>query len=151
MSSNGTSKDIIETRIITLDAGSRLNHTSVSFANLDSTKEIVAGIVLREDGGEPVANAEKGYISYPAPSQNHDTRKVIDNGTIYVGHVYPEAVKEAKVAQGHVMTVSDYTPGSDFVYYWGSGWNHADILTHEQWNEYLERYAKMVRNPLIIK
>ena len=147
----GEDKDIVETRIITLDAGSRLNHTSVSFANLDSATNIVAGIVLREDGGEPVANAEKGYISYPAPTQNHDTRKVVDNGTIYVGHVYPEAVKEAKVAQGHVMTVSDYTPGSDFVYYWGSGWDHADILTHEQWNEYLERYAEMVRNPLIIK
>ena len=147
----GDDKDIVETRIITLDAGSRLNHTRVSFSNLDSAKEIVAGIVLREDGGEPVANAEKGYISYPAPTQNHDTRQVIDNGTIYVGHVYPEAVKEAKVAQGHVMTVSEYIPGSDFIYYWGSGWDHADILTHEQWNEYLETFAEMVRNPLSVK
>ena len=147
---SGDDKDILETRVITLDAGSRLNLTSVSFANLDSAKEIVAGIVLREDGGEPVANAEKGYISYPAPTQNHDTRKDVDNGIIYVGHVYPSAVKKAKVAQGHVMTVSDYAPGSEFVYYWGSGWDHADILSHEQWNEYLETYSTMVRNPLCV-
>ncbi len=142
--------DIIETRVITLDAGSRLNHTSVSFANLDSAKEIVAGIVLREDGGEPVADAQKGYISYPAPTQNHDTRKDVDNGTIYVGHVYPSAVKEAKVAHGHVMTVSDYAPESEFVYYWGSAWDHADITSAEQWNEYLEAFAAQVRNPLCI-
>ena len=146
----GDDADIVETRIITLDAGSRLNHTNVSFANLDSAKEIVAGIVLREDGGEPVANAEKGYISYPAPTQNHDTRKNVDNGTIYVGHVYPSAVKEAKVAQGHVMTVSKYVPETEFVYYWGSGWDHADILSHDQWNAYLETFSEMVRNPLIV-
>ena len=144
----GDDKDIIETRVITLDAGSRLNHAWVSYEGLDSAKEIVAGIVLREDGGEPVAEAAKGYISYPAPTQNHDTRKEVDNGTIYIGHVYPNPVKEAKVAQGHVMTVSDYEPGSEFSYYWGSGWDHADILSHEQWNQYLEIFSQMVRNPL---
>lgn len=146
----GEDTDIIETRVITLDAGSRLNHTAVSYSGLDSTKEIVAGIILREDGGEPVAEAGKGYISYPAPTQNHDTRKEVDNGTIYIGHVYPNPVKEAKVAHGHVLTVSDYTPGSQFEYYWGSGWDHADILSHEQWNEYLEIFSEMLRNPLCI-
>ena len=143
-------KDAIETRTITLDAGSHLNRTSVSFSGLDSEMEIAAGIVLREDGGVAVPEAEKGYISYPAPTQNHDTRKEVDNGTIYIGHVYPSTVKEAKIAQGHVMTVSSYIPDNEFVYYWGSGWNHADILSAEQWNQYLETFSKMVRNPLHI-
>ena len=140
----------IETRVITLDAGSYLNHTSVSFSGLDSPKEIVAGIVLREDGGDAIAEAEKGYISYCAPTQNHDTRKEVNNGTIYIGHVYPSDVKEAKTAHGHVMTVSDYIPGGEFVYYWGSGWNHADMVSSIQWHEYLETFSKMVRNPLDI-
>ena len=147
----GNDTDIVETRVITLDAGSRLNRTSVSFAGMDSDKEIVAGIILRGDGGEPVADAEKGFISYPAPTQNHDTRKEVDNGTIYIGHVYPNPVKEAKVAHGHVMTVSDYAAGSDFVYYWGSGWDHADILSHEQWNEYLVTFAQQIRNSLVVE
>ena len=147
----GDDTDIVETRVITLDAGSRLNRTTVSYTGMDSDKEIVAGIILREDGGEPVADAEKGYISYPAPTQNHDTRKEVDNGTIYIGHVYPNPVKEAKIAHGHVMTVSDYVAGAEFVYYWGSGWDHADILSHEQWNQYLETFAMQLRNPLTVK
>lgn len=146
----GDDKDVLETRVITLDAGSHLNRTSVSYANLTFTKEIVAGIILREDGGRWAADAEKGYISYPAPTQNHDTRKVVDNGIIYVGHVYPDDVKVAHESHGHILTRSDYSPESEFVYYWGFGWDHSDILTHEQWNEYLEAYAKMVRNPLTL-
>lgn len=140
----------IETRVITLDAGSYLNRTGVSFAGLESPEEIVAGIVLREDGRDGIAEAEKGYIAYSAPTQNHDTRKEVDNGTIYIGHVYPSAVKEAKAAHGHLMTVSDYTPGSEFVYYWGSGWDHADMTSSLQWYLYLETFSQMVRNPLHI-
>ena len=147
---SGNDTEVLETRTITLDAGSYLNHTQVSFANISKAKDIVAGIILREDGGEAFADAEKGYISYPAPTQNHDTTKVVDNGTIYVGHVYPAPVKEAKTSHGHIMTVSGYDQGDEFEYYWGAGWNHADILSHEQWNEYLETYAMMVRNPLSI-
>lgn len=146
----GNDGEIVETRVITLDAGSYLNRTSVSFDGLDSDKEIVAGIILREDGGEPYADAEKGYISYPAPTQNHDTTQDIDNGTIYIGHVYPNPVKEAKVAHGHILTVSDHAAGSEFLYYWGSGWDHADIKSHDQWNGYLETFCEMVRTPLCI-
>lgn len=144
----GEDKEVLETRIITLDAGSYLNRTSVSYQNLTSPKEIVAGIVLREDGWQWAADTEKGYISYPAPTQNHDTRKEVDNGTIYVGHVYPNGVKVAHESHGHILTRHDYTPDSEFVYYWGSGWDHADILSHEQWNQYLEAFAFQVKNPL---
>ena len=147
----GEDKEVLETRVITLDAGSHLNRTSVSYANLTSPKEIVAGIILREDGGQWAADAEKGYISYPAPTQNHDTRKVVDNGIIYVGHAYPADVKVAHESHGHILTRSDYVPGSEFVYYWGFGWNHSDVLSHEQWNEYLETFAQQVRTPLIVK
>lgn len=144
----GQDQEVLETRVITLDAGSRLNRTKVSFANLSEPKEIVAGIILREDGGQWAADAEKGYISYPAPTQNHDTRKEVDNGIIYVGHVYPGELKQAHESHGHILTRSDYAPESEFVYYWGFGWDHADILSHDQWNAYLEAYAAMVRNPL---
>ena len=146
----GQNKDVIETRIISLDAGSHLNRTKVSYANLSEPKEIVAGIILREDGGQWAADAEKGYISYPAPTQNHDTTQVVNNGIIYVGHVYPKEVKKAHESHGHILTRSDYSPESEFTYYWGFGWDHADILSRDQWNAYLETYASMVRNPLNI-
>lgn len=146
----GNDKEILETRVITLDAGSYLNRTVVSYENVSEAGEIVAGIVLREDGGEPAADVEKGYISYPAPTQNHDTTQDVDNGIIYVGHVYPDPIKEAKVSHGHIMTVSSYQPGVDFCYYWGFGWDHSDVLSHEQWNSYLETFSMQLRNPLVV-
>lgn len=40
--------DIVETRIISLDAGTQLNKTTVSYSNLKENTPIVAGIVLHE-------------------------------------------------------------------------------------------------------
>lgn len=144
-------ESVVETRIITLDAGSRMNHTSVSYAGLSHAKEIVAGIVLRDNGMESIAEAEKGYISYPAPTQNADTTQVVDNGILYVGHAYPAPLKEAKEAEGHVLACSEYVPGTPFEYYWGFGWDHADIRSSEEWNAFLEVFAAQVRNPLLIE
>lgn len=144
-------ESVVETRIITLDAGSRMNHTSVSYAGLSHAKEIVAGIVLRDNGMESTAEAEKGYISYPAPTQNADTTRFVDNGILYVGHAYPAPLKEAKEAEGHVLACSEYVPGTPFEYYWGFGWDHADIPSSEEWNAFLEVFAAQVRNPLLIE
>ena len=39
---------MVETRLITLDAGSHLNRTAVSYSNLKESLPIVTGIVLHE-------------------------------------------------------------------------------------------------------
>lgn len=52
------------------------------------------------------------------------------------GAAFPAVVKEAKTvlfpieekkmrnnADGHVLVVSDYEPGADYVYYWGFAWD----------------------------
>lgn len=141
---------VTETRIITLDAGSRLNRTSVSYTGLRQAKQIVAGIALRDNGLKSTTEAEKGYISYPAPTQNADTTQFVDNGILYVGHAYPAPLSETKEAEGHVLALSEYVPGTSFEYFWGFGWDHADILSSEQWNTYLEVFAAQIRNPLLI-
>lgn len=48
---------VIETRVITLDAGSHLNKTAVSFDNLKETTPVATGIVLHEPDGAVVADA----------------------------------------------------------------------------------------------
>ena len=58
--------------------------------------------------------------------------------------------KERNNADGHVLAVSDYEPGSEYVYYWGAAWDKADIKTPEAWNEYMANYAQKVRNPLTV-
>ena len=59
-----------------------------------------------------------------------------DSGKIFMGAAFPAVVKEAKTvlfpieekkmrntADGHVLVVSAYEPGADYVYYWGFAWD----------------------------
>ena len=83
---------IIETRIITLDAGSYCNKTVVSYTNLKETMPLAVGIVLHEPDGAIVADAANGYMTYVDPTDNAGG----DNGKIFVGAAFPTLVKEAK-------------------------------------------------------
>ena len=149
---------VVETRLITLDAGSHLNKTVVSYSNLKETLPIVAGIVLHEPDGAVVADAANGYITYVDPTTGPD------NGKIFMGAAVPTVVKDAKTvlfseqekkernnADGHVLAVRDYEPGSEYVYYWGFAWDKADIKTSDAWNRYMADFTQKVRNPLTIK
>ena len=149
---------VVETRLITLDAGSHLNRTAVSYSNLKETLPIVTGIVLHEPDGAVVADAANGYITYVDPTTG------ADNGKIFMGAAVPTVVKDAKTvlfsekekkernnADGHVLAVSDYEPGSEYVYYWGFAWDRADIKTADAWNLYMADFAQKVRNPLTVK
>lgn len=149
---------VVETRLITLDTGSHLNKTAVSYSNLKETLPIVAGIVLHEPDGAVVADAANGYITYVDPTTGPD------NGKIFMGAAVPVVVKDAKTvlfsekekkernnADGHVLAVSDYEPGSEYVYYWGFAWDKADIKTADAWNRYMADFAQKVRNPLTVK
>ena len=149
---------VVETRLITLDAGSHLNKTAVSYSNLKETLPIVAGIVLHEPDGAVVADAANGYITYVDPTTGPD------NGKIFMGAAVPAVVKDAKTvlfsekekkernnADVHVLAVSDYEPGSEYVCYWGFAWDKADIKTADAWNRYMADFAQKVRNPLTVK
>ena len=84
---------------------------------------------------------------------------------IYLGVVFPEEMNEAKAvlfseeesktqrggASGHVLAVSEYQPGTEFTYYWGSGWNKYNFTDATMWNNYVAEFAMKVRNPLVVK
>ena len=86
--------DVVETRLISLDAGSHMNKTVVAYSNLKETTPVVTGIVLHEPDGAVVADAANGYITYVDPTDNVNN----NNGKIFVGAAFPATVKEAKVA-----------------------------------------------------
>lgn len=152
--------DVVETRLISLDAGSHMNKTVVAYSNLKETTPVVTGIVLHEPDGAVVADAANGYITYVDPTDNVNN----NNGKIFVGAAFPATVKEAKVAlfpekekkelrggaDGHVLAVSDYEPGSEYTYYWGAAWDKADIKTADAWNEYVAAFAQKLRAPLTV-
>ena len=156
---NGDS--VVETRLISLDAGSQLNKTVVTYDNLKETTPVVAGIVLHdpESSAQYKVSAEKGYVTYADPTDNPNN----NNGTIFVGAILPTA-KDAKAvyfeekekndlrggADGHVLAIADYTPGSELVYYWGAGWSKYGFDTIEDWNAYIDEEASLKSEPLTV-
>ena len=110
--------NVVETRLISLDAGSQLNKTIVSYEGLQEAMPIAAGIVLHEPDGQVTADAKQGYISYVDPTTGPD------NGKIFLGITLPAGMTDAKTvlfsekekkqrnnADGHVLALSQYEPG----------------------------------------
>lgn len=151
---------VIETRVVSLDAGSHMNKTVVAYSNLREAMPVATGIVLHEPNGAVVADAAAGYITYVDPTDNVNN----NNGKIFVGAAFPAPVKEAKSvlfpeqekkelrggADGHVLAISDYEPGSEYTYYWGSAWEKADIKDAAAWNTYVGEFAQKLRAPLTV-
>ena len=159
----GTSENVVETRVISLDLGSHFNKTVVSFDGLDSPNPIVTGIVVQDKDGKSTGDATKGYITYPAPTMNFESYKEVDNGTVFIGHVFPEELestelryfsdkesKERGGAKGHILAHSTYDPAKPFVYYWGFGWNFWNIETYEEWLSHVEAFSTQLRNPITV-
>lgn len=151
-------KNVVESRIISFDAGSYMNKAQIAYNNLSAAKEVVAGLVIHPNNPQGyVFNKEDGYIAY-ADLTDHPDR---DQGTIFVGAAFPAPLKEAKVqlfteeekddhkgALGHVLGISDYQPKATFTYYFGSGWSKADMPSMEAWTKYLKDFVVKANHPL---
>lgn len=153
---------VVETRIISLDKGSQMNKTVITYNGLTAPSPVAAGIVIHPENPEAyVLNADDGYVTYTDLTDNIHN----DNGEIYLGVVFPEEMKEATTvlfseeesktlrggAIGHVLAVTEYQPNTEFTYYWGSGWNKYNFTDAATWNNYVAEFALKVRNPLNIQ
>ena len=150
---------VVETRIISLEKGSQLNKTVVSYTGLSKTTPVATGLVIHpQHPAAYVLEGDKGYIAYADLTDNAYN----GNGVIYVGAVMPNKVKETKAvmfpdkeakergALGHVLAISNYKPNTEYTYYWGAGWSKYGFLSQEAWTDYLDHYAQSVRNPLSV-
>lgn len=152
---------VVETRIISLDKGSQMNKTVITYNGLTQPSTVAAGIVIHPENPEAyVLNADEGYVTYTDLTDNIHN----DNGEIYLGIVFPENMKEATTvlfseeesktlrggALGHVLAVTEYQPNTEFTYYWGSGWNKYNFTDAATWNNYVAEFAQKVRTPLTV-
>lgn len=145
--------NVVETRLLSLDAGSQMNKITLSFANLNEATPIVTGIVLHHPSMEYQADASKGYIAYADPENSLD-------GQIYIGAVFPENLSDAKAvnfsdtekkqrgAEGHVLAYSTYEPGSEYTYYTGAGWSKWGFQNSAEWFKYVQNFAQKIKQPL---
>lgn len=154
----GKDSNVVETRLITLDAGSYLNKTTLRYQHLSAPKPLATGIVIHpqnQDGAHIIQ--EKGILAYADSTNNVKA----GNGIIYVGIIpqsqpewtgikwfTPEESQAAPGALGHVLAISTYEPDKAFVYYWGSTWSKNDCTTAEEWNALLLKEYEKIHSPL---
>jgi len=147
--------NVVETRLLSLDAGSQLNKVTISYTNLTEMLPVAAGIVMHDSGKDYVADAVNGYIAYAEPLEE-------PNGQIFVGAVFPAGLKDAKPvylsagekrergADGHLLAIADYQPGTAYTYYFGAGWNKWGFEDSAVWFDYVKAFAKNLREPLTV-
>lgn len=149
---------VVETRLITLDKGSYLNRTEISYTNLSADTPLAVGIVIHPQHRDGFAfNAADGYIAYADSTDNASN----GNGVMFLGAVTAAPFERAGVqwfgkdelpqrpgALGHVLGISTYRPGSTFVYYWGSGWSKGDMPDMPAWETCLKDFALRLHAPL---
>lgn len=152
----GTDTAVVETRLISLDAGSHLNRTVVHYNGLSVPTPLVAGLVIHTPGDDYETDPGEGYIAY-ADAEDPE------NGRIYVGAVFPEPLVRAgavyfsreeqavRRAKGHVLAESLYRPGAGYVYYWGAGWSKWGFDSPAAWYKYVREEARKRREPLLIR
>lgn len=146
-----------ETRLISLDKGSYLNRTRITYDGLSKPTTVAAGIVLHPQNPDGYAySVEDSYIAYADSTDNVNNH----NGVMFMGVVEPtmkkahvqwfgeEEKKERPGALGHVLGETTYQPGDTYIYYWGSGWSKADVPDMDAWKKILKDFSLRVKQPL---
>lgn len=148
---------VVETRMISLDRGSHLNRTVITYQGLTAQAPLASGIVVhRQNPGGYCCNDELGFIAYADSTDNASA----GNGLILLGLVVPNGYDKAGYialpqpegdALGHVVALTNYSPGDEYVYYWGSGWSKAGIADFEEWTaNVMPGYARRLSSPLAV-
>ena len=160
---------VVETRIISLDAGSHFNRVVVSYQGLSQPTKIAAGTVIHKSNPTAyVLSPENGYLGYEdlgdASVYNAKYRDELAKqmGKIYIGLLFPNKdismtyqQRENGLATGHILANCQLsTPNSQLTYYFGSGWNrnpNTGFASLTDWEAHLSQAAMSVRNPLVVK
>lgn len=149
----GAAKDVVEERLISLDAGTHFNKTTVAYRNLPAETPLAVGLVLHDDGP---THAEPGLIAYADPTD----RPGKNLGPIFVAALFPTPVGETRTlpipaadrkaagADAHLLGVTPLAPGQAFTYWWGAGWAKGDIPDWAAWQTCAQTALRRLRAPL---
>lgn len=162
-------REIQETRILTLDAGSSMVKANISWSdaelfNSQSPYVQVAGIAVhKENPSAYIVNKDKGYVAYEdlgdpdIYQKRYREHQDPDKGKCFIGCLLPGAedckyvplTKETSGAVGHLIVKS--TPSVTMEYYFGNAWSRNEqvgIQSMADWQHYLDRFSRRIRTPL---
>lgn len=155
-----------EKRVISLDAGSQMNHAVITYEGITKAIPAAVGVIVHNENPNAfVLNDKEGFMAYEDlgdPYQYKEKFRAKLNkefGQIYVGvvcmqkGVKMEYRQEANLpgATGHILAIGNYQPKATLDYYFGSAWSHNEsvgINSIAKWEAYLQQFAKTAHNPL---
>jgi unsaturated rhamnogalacturonyl hydrolase len=134
----------VQTKKITIDAGSQLNRVEIIYTGKQSQKiPVAAGIVKRNPGDKACINVQNNIVVYWEPQQA--------DGTVGTAMLVPGSVAQFKNTDGHFLIISNVYAGKPFVYYTGAAWNKAGVITSEEkWVEYVNNFYSSKKTPITI-
>ena len=140
---NVNGQKISEQRLISLDAGTHFNRTTVTYEGAPDQMPVAAGIVLHGTDDYMMA-PEAGFICYNDPPTKKD-------GQTYIAVLFPQGQWETKIGCNHLLAISTYSSDQGITYYWGAGWSKFGFATSAEWKQYAQRQAKLLRTPLQVR
>jgi pectinesterase len=138
---------VAETRRITLDAGSYLDHYTSTYKVYLSRGQWSPAAGLKKVNGETVDhNAELGILSkWERVEKNAGMQ-----GLAIVAD--PKTIKEQASDNANLLVVFNPSQSGVVSYYAGFCWDKAgEITTFDQWKSYLSDFAKKAQSPIEVK
>ena len=137
-------REILETRIISLDAYRLFNQVTNIFETDTTLLTVATGIVM--DTGQPAVTfgVNSGIIAYETPGNEND-------GTTFTAAIHPNGYGIIKEANGHYLGINSYQPGTPYTYYTGGGWTKAGFDDFEAWTRFVKEEKEKIDHPLSIQ
>lgn len=129
-------RKIRETKRISLDLGSNLNHIESRFeCEPPGDLTVAIGIVERPSGGKALMDKDAGMLTYWEPELG-------TNGHIACAVLAdPKQIADIVRAEGHHLVLVKVPAGKPLVYYAGAGWSKGDYPDAESWEKYVRGVA----------
>lgn len=136
--------EIVESRIISLEANKHLNKVIKTFNSSSSDLTLATGLVMSgESENSTYSDKDNGIIAYQL---TEDT----NNGIIFTGVINPIGFSDCEIANGHFLGFNSYSSGESYTYYTGGGWNKYGFDSFDSWINYLQQQREIINNPIII-
>lgn len=149
-------KQITETRILSIDAGTFFNRMQINYQSLSKEHPYLVGITKHKNTS-PLEDAyiakNKTFISYANPKSKKE-------GQIFVSAIYPKGADRANTkiftkdeqkerhSEGYVEIQTSYQPNQTLTYYWGAGWSKYRFPDFKSWIQYTAQFTQQLQQPL---
>ena len=141
----GEQAEVVEHRLVSLDAGSQFNRTQVWYEHQTAPIALATGFPVRDDGATADEASPLNRIAYSHPPQWEG------NGRALLGVAVPDCPAEIKRQCGHLLVVRTLLPGERQTYYWGFQWQQLEDKGLGTWVPEMDAEIQAIRRPLTIR